>query len=91
MNQKPTAIFVRELYIWFDKARKPEQSPAIENYLLPTETVIFEKIVLGNFIKGNTKIIQKDRREFTMILKNLRNKILNAEDNYFVKQRLNPV
>jgi len=91
LKQKPTDIFIRELYIWFDKARKPEQSPILKNYLLVDENELFEKYFLESYNAKTYKLTLTETQDLVIIVKNIRAKILNANVQEAFTQKLNPI
>ncbi len=91
LNHKTTDLFIRDLYVWFDKARNPKQSPAIINYLLPDEKTLFKEIVWTNYAKENSNFSTKEIRELTTILKNARARIINQVNKNLNSQKLNPI
>ncbi len=82
---------LRELYVWFDKARKPEQPPTLKNYLLSGENKLLENLVLTSFSQINNKLTSKEKQELVIIIKNVRTKILNPNAQETSKQKLNPI
>ena len=84
-------IFIRELYIWLDKARKPEQSPAIKNYLTEEENALIENVISATYNKKTHNFTPSEKQEINNTLKNIRVKILGTNSLYSKKQTLNPV
>jgi len=91
LNNKSTNIFIRELYIWFDKARKPEQSPAIKNYLTEAENTLLENVISVTYNKKTNNFTRSEKQEINNTLKNIRAKIFGANSIDSEKQTLNPV
>lgn len=91
LNNQTTNLFIRDLYVWFDKARNPLQSPVIKDYLLPGEETLFKEIVWTNYAEENSKISTKEIYELTTILKNARARIINRGNQKLDNKKLNPV
>ncbi len=75
LNQKNSKEIVRELYIWFDKARNAQQSIQINTFLTAEETKLLETLILN--IQEMTTDGQKKQLE--LLLKKLRNQVLNPQ------------
>ncbi|MEN8117176.1 MAG: BatD family protein [Bacteroidota bacterium] len=73
LNKGETIQFIRELYGWFDKARKSGQTPAIYFYLDIGEQKLLERVVLLSY--SNKKLTPEQKKKLRILLNNLRIRI----------------
>ena len=82
-----TNEFIRALYVWFDKARKPEQNAAIYYFLNSEEKELLENLVQNN----DASLTSEQKKKLSLLSQNLRQYILHPERSAHEQTRLNPV
>lgn len=82
-----TNEFIRALYVWFDKARKSEQSAAICYFLNSEEKELLENLVQNN----DSKLISAQKKKLSLLSQNLRSTLLHSGLSENKKTELNPV
>ncbi len=86
LNDKNTTEFIRQLYVWFDKARKPEQNAAIYYYLSEEEKSLLESVIRNSY-----SVLSVDQKnKFRQLLDKLKTE-LSLDSNRDGIQQLNPV
>ncbi|MDB4583476.1 BatD family protein [Draconibacterium sp.] len=86
LNRKSTKEFIRALYVWFDKARKHEQTAAINYFLNSKEQEKIEKIVQD----CESRLTPEQTKKLGVLLENLRVKVLNPSSGSEKEMQLNP-
>jgi hypothetical protein len=86
LNDKNTTEFIRQLYVWFDKARKSEQNAAIYYYLSEEEKSLLESVIRNSY-----SVLSVDQKnKFRQLLDKLKTE-LSLDSNRDGIQQLNPV
>ena len=87
LNTGNSKEFIQNLYVWFDKARRPDQNAAINYFLDSGDRVLIESIVQNSRSKlSKTQIVK-----LNTILQKLRSRILFPEAEKTKYWQLNPV
>lgn len=87
LNHKSSKEFVRQLYIWFDRARKPEQSGSIYSFLNSEEKTALEHLFQNN----DVKLTSDQKKKLRVLLTQIRSRILNPSLYEKNTSKLNPV
>lgn len=87
LNTKSSKDFIRALYRWFDRARKPEQAAYIYAYLTKDETAFLESIFQSN----TEKISSEHKKKLKKLLRKLQIVLHKPDYQQDVENQLNPV
>ncbi len=87
LSSNNTNEFIRALYVWFDKARKPEQNAAIYYFLNSEEKELLENLVQNN----DASLTSEQKKKLSLLSQNLRQYILHPVRSANEQVGLNPV
>ena len=87
LNKKDKKEFVRKLFTWFDKVRKPEQTAAIYYYLNSEEKALLESIFQSN----DARIGSGQQKKLQALLLKLRTELIELDSQKDGLNQLNPI